>query len=269
MAIARRLPNSDQTRDRALTSAKTRKDNVAPPDMAITPATIARLNVIQPDFKDKMQLRSDAERDQTTAGRIVNKAKRFAIMFISHFIQVFNFGVKREVYPAEDRNFYQLPVDNDNLPDINTEAEITQWGGRIVTGDVNRLAAGGAPMTNPKATDVGLKVTAFDTANNDQANKKLAYDHAQEAVDALRTEADGVIKKVWDEVETFYNEETPSSMRRKAREWGVIYISDILETIHVTVEDSATQAPIAGAELTINETGETFLTGADGKKDIK
>lgn len=268
MTLTRRLPQSDEGRDRALTTAKNRKDNVAAVDMAITPATGVRLDAIQPSFKGKMNLRSIAEQGQSLASALVNASKAKAIMFISQFFRVFNFGVKREKYSAADRNFYNLPVNSENIPDVNTEPEVIQWGDRVVTGDANRIVAGGAAMANPDAAEVGVEVAAFNTANNNQGGKKTAFDHAQEAVETLRPEADAVIKKIWDEVETFYNEEPAPSMRRKVREWGGIYVSDITLTFHIHATDSANGNNIAGVVCELVQTNNTHSTDANGLTDI-
>jgi hypothetical protein len=42
-------------------------------------------------------------------------------------------------------------------------------------------------------------------------------------VQDLRNEADLLIADIWDEVLFAYRKETPPSLRRKAREYGVVY----------------------------------------------
>jgi len=67
-------------------------------------------------------------------------------------------------------------------------------------------------------------------------------------VAALNEEADGVIKKVWDEVETFYNEEDKESQRANAREWGVVYVTVGQEpaTINIELRNISTGTNIPG-----------------------
>ena len=76
-------------------------------------------------------------------------------------------------------------------------------------------------------------------------------------MEAQRPEADAVVEKVWDEVETFYNEETPASIRRKAREWGIIYVSDIQLTFNIHAKDSVSNNPIEAVVCELTETGNT------------
>jgi len=268
MGISRRLPQTDDGRDLALTAGKNRKDTVVPADQALTPPTIVRLDVIQPGFRAAMLARGSALSGQSGVTDLVNAAKALAKMFISHFFQVFSLGVARGVYPKADRAHYQLDVNSNAVPDMGTEQEVILWGERVKTGNTARLAAGGAAMSNPTEAEVTPTVVDFKTKNNNQANLKTAYDHAQEAVEALHEEADKVIKKIWDEVETFYNEEAAPSKRRKAREWGVVYVSDVPLTFNIHAKDSATNAGIEGVECKLVQTDNIQLTNASGDSVI-
>ena len=53
--------------------------------------------------------------------------------------------------------------------------------------------------------------------------KPRAYALAQEAVADQRPAVDDLIKDLWDTIEFNLRTEEPSSLRRKAREWGVVY----------------------------------------------
>jgi hypothetical protein len=261
---SRRLPISDEGRLRALNAGKTKNDSIPLPNQFLTANTKSRLNAMQLQFQTAMQNRSNALAAQGGSTATVNTAFENGRNHVSHFIQVFNFGVTRNVYPAAHRAYYTLDIGNDRLPQLKTEADVTTWGMRISAGDAARIAAGGTAMSNPTVTDVAAALTAFNTANTSQSGLKDAYDDAQEAVEALREEADKVIKKVWDEVETFFNEETPASKRRNSREWGVVYLSDIDLTFNFTVTDSVTNAPIASVIIDLEETGNTITTDAAG-----
>jgi hypothetical protein len=270
MAISRRKPQSNVGREKALTTAKQRKDNLAnPADNVLTAATEGRLDIIEPLYKSKMALIGSKLADQLDVTNDVKKKLATARMFVSHFIQTFNNGIDRELFPAAHRAHYQLDGNSGRVPPLDKESDVLQWGNRIKLGDVSRLAAGGAAMAMPTAAEVDLRVTAFNTSNNNQSNKKLAFDQSQEAVVALNPEGDAVIGKIWDEAETFYNEETPASRRRKCRDWGVVYESDIPNIIHTLVKNSADSTPVAGATILIVETDKSFVTDATGNVDVK
>jgi hypothetical protein len=265
----RKLPQSDPGRNRALTKAKTKNDSIAAPDRFLTAPTQTRLNTEQPVFKTALQNKSNALAAQAASTGTTGGAFARARMFISHFIQVFNLGVVRGVYLAAHRAFYHLDVSSDRVPVLSNEEDITTWGANLHDGDAARIAAGGAAMANPTIAQVDTETGAFNTDNVAQSLLKDALDTAEEAVAAQRAEADKVIKKVWDEVETFYNEEEPSSMRRKAREWGVVYLSDIKLTFHFLTKESAGHTALAGVNVELTETGNEATTGGDGKADME
>jgi hypothetical protein len=260
----RKKPGSDEGRDKALYTAKTKNDGILPANRFLTNQTQTRLNAIQPSFRSALEARGTALANQSEGTAVNDAAKAAARMFVSHFFQVFNLGVARGVYTKSQRSFFQLDVNSDSVPTLTSEQDIILWGLRIETGDAARVAAGGAAMVNPTAEEVKEKVNDFIDRNGEQTVLKDAYDIKQEAVETLRVEADKVITKVWDETETFYNEETPSSKRRNCREWGVIYVTDITSTINMLVKDSDDATLLANALCTIVETGAHATTGANG-----
>ncbi|MEK6615251.1 MAG: hypothetical protein AABZ32_03940 [Bacteroidota bacterium] len=269
MAIQRKLPGTDETRNRALSGAKTKKDNTAPANIAITPATITRLDAMQPLFNGLMQSRANAQQAQSNSTDAKDLAQARAHMFVSHFIQAFNNGVDRGMFPASHRAFYQLDVNSNSVPDINTEPLLTQWGQRLIDGDAARIAAGGAPMAMPTIAEVTFEYNAFKNANIAQSAAKDALDQAQENVEDQREEADKIILKIWDEVETFFNEETITSKRRKAREWGLVYISTVKSIIRVKARHAVTAAALPGVSARIVETDESAVTDANGDLQLK
>ena len=95
----------------------------------------------------------------------------------------------------------------------------------MVDGDAARVAAGGAAMGFPDINEVADAFQDFRTKHTEKSNKKDAYDRAQEVVEKMRKKVDKLIRRIWDEVETAYNDEELPSIRRKARAWGVIYVA--------------------------------------------
>lgn len=269
MSISRRLPNTDATRAKALKEAKTKNENVPSGTQILTDQTVTRLDAIQPLYATAMQDRGTAKRDQVGSTTEVTTAFSSARMYISHFFQVFNLGVARGKFPKQDRAFYQLNVSSDSVPSLTTHQDVTLWGENIKIGNINRVAAGGEPMENPKVEEVNEAVDSFNAKNSEQSSYKDEYDQKQEAVAALNDEADRVIKKVWDEVETYYNEEENSSRRRKCREWGIVYVSDVEHTFYITTKDATTGLGIDDVTILLLETGNTVTTANGGTAIMK
>jgi len=225
-SITRFLPSTIEERFEALGLAKNKRDNlpiiVSNP---LTTATNTRLTNTWTDLTTKMTAIATAKAAYNTGTPVKNAAGDIVRLYISHFIQVFNFGVARGKYPAGNRSFYNLPVDYVSLPDLSKDSDLIEWANYLVGGDVLRLAAGGLPMENPTPFELDTAKTNFTTLFTSQSNNKDALDTAQETLEAFLSEADKTIKKVWDELEAFFNEETDESRRENMREWGVVYIT--------------------------------------------
>lgn len=265
-------PQTDFERLQALEAAKTKADATPAADLAFSADTLTRLNSFLPVFRTEMQQVGSALSAQTAATVIANAAKANTRMHISHFFQVFNLGVQRGVYTAQERAYFNLDVNSADLPRLVTEQEIATWGQRVATGDAARVAAGGAAMSNPTAAEVAAAHTAYVNAQASQSTKKDAYDHEQEDVEALRNDADDLIADIWDEVEFTFRKESAPSKRRKAREYGVRYIPSPGEapgpedySIQGTVTDNHTGNPLPGVLILLNATDVYTATDAQGK----
>ena len=222
--ISRKIPATNPKRRLALLDAFAKLENPGINGIIIRPATQSRLVSITPQYNSACNQVNQKKALAVTANAQKNKSLSSLRLLVKHFVGVFNFGVERGEYAPFERAFFGIDVNNSNLPDLGSESAVKALAEQITLNDAARLAAGGRPMTNPSAAEVLVALNAYNT---DAANASVAYefyDKAQETLSALNSEANKVIKKVWDEVETFYNEESVESMRGKASEWGVQYI---------------------------------------------
>jgi hypothetical protein len=233
----RSLPYSDAALLKALTTAKNKAENTAPGLLAFSPETLAKLNQLEPVFKNEIAERGAALSTQTQSTSEKMEAQENLRMLISHFIQVFNFGVEREKYKATDRPYYQLDMTQKELPYLGTEADVERWAQNIIKGDFDRKNAGGDAMINPSAAEVEAAYLLFLEKNTGQSEKKDAFDREQEDVERMRGEVQELIKDIWDEVEFTYRKESAPSMRRKAREYGVYYATRPGEPVEDPVEE--------------------------------
>lgn len=232
----RRLPRTDEERASALNMAKKRKDEVPAAEVPMSASAVGRLDAAQPDLRLRMQERGNALSAQADATAAAEPDRARARMYISHFIQVFNLAVARGVFPAGHRAYYQLDVNSEAVPVLDSAESIATWGQRIIEGDAARVAAGGAAMALPRAAEVQTVYGAYMVVSTLQADRKVAYDTAQERVASVRTEVDSLITRMWNEIEAAYSEEDAPSKRRKARQWGVIYVSSAGEGSEKTGE---------------------------------
>lgn len=224
MGTSRQLPRSVESRKAALDNALAKKNNPGAAGNFLTTPTSDRLDAAQAAYTAGYQARNTARYSLHSATPTKQAAFAEARMYCRHFIMVFNLGIARGVYTAAQRSFFGIDVNDDAAPMVTTESDLLQVCNTIITGNVARLAAGGAPMANPTIGELQEKYDAFKNLHESYSNLKDALDTTQEAMDDLQEETDNVIKKVWDEVETFYNEEAIESKRANAREWGVVYV---------------------------------------------
>lgn len=221
----RRLPRTDEERASALNMAKKRKGEVPAAQLPMSGSTASRLDTAQPAFRDAMIDRGTALSQQANASSVIEPERSRARMFISHFFQSFNNGVARGMFVAADRAYYQLDVSSDAVPPLDSDEKLVTWGGNLLSGDAQRVAAGVAPMAMPTVAEVQVVFDQFQTVSGTLADRKAAYDAAQERVANLRPDVDSLIVRMWNEIEAAYSEDDAPSKRRKARQWGVVYIS--------------------------------------------
>ncbi len=222
--ISRLAPETIDTRFEALSFAKNKLDSIPLINNPLSTSTTTRLNAMFADYNTKFGNILAAAFAYNENTPLKNSTQETCALCTNHFIQVFNLGVRRNVYTAAQRDWFNLPIGSDALPDLNKAVDVLKWADAVIKGDPKRIAAGGAAMTNPTAAEVNTAFLAFLAAFNNQSNLKDALDAAEEALEEILPETDKVIKKVWDELETFYNEESDESRRDNCREWGVVYV---------------------------------------------
>lgn len=270
----RRLANSGISRLKALQTAKERKDSIPPPAVIpFTAATIIRIDTVYPAFKTNIEAMEAALQAQSAATTQVKATRPDAEMLISHFYQALQNAIARKVFEPSVRAFYGLAVSDGTVPSLKSEADISFWGDKAVTGEAARIAAGGTAIPFPTIAEVSAKVNPFKAANQTQANAKEAYDNAQEAVETDTIEVDKLILKMWNEIEAAFDEGNKPSMRRKAREWGVVYTISSGEVLNPdefsiagTLTNIETGQPIENAAVIVQAAVEIIvLTDAQGK----
>jgi hypothetical protein len=270
MSINRTLPKSINSRFTALKEAKQKKDAVAPANNALTTATSTRLDVIVTLFSESRNTVSIKIAESILATNQKETLQAAEAMQNSHYVQVLNMHIAQGIYPASYRAYYKINANSAVVPSQKKEAEVVALAQAIVDGEPNMIAAGGAAIPFPTLANIAAGLAALTAKQIEQSNKKDATDQAQEAIDLLNLEADAVIKKVWDEVETFWNEQPAESLRKKAREWGVVYISDAQKTsITATVKDKADGTAIDAATVKIISSDENTTTDAIGTFALK
>jgi hypothetical protein len=262
------LPRTEAQVENLLHAIKTKMGVVSPADMAITPATQTAITAKNTLFDGLVTDKAAALYVQTKSTKAAETAKAVDKMFISQYFQVFNFGVDRGKYDAESRVFYGIGIKDKTVPVMQTEAQILFWGGKIITGDSNRVAAGGAAMANPSAAEVGTTNGDYNTKFNTSGLDEEAFKTAEAALTAEMQASILLCVKALDEMQAFYSGMPVATIRDKIRGWGGIYSSDVVETINVHVVDYATGVMLPGANIEVIQSGTNHTTDAAGNAAI-
>lgn len=219
----RRLPRTDEQRTVALTTCNTKYQATAAPARLITAAQFVTLGATLSPWRSACDAVGPALALQTTRTATCDTCFYKCVQTNSHFIQVLNMAIERGVLAASVRAYYDLPVSHAEVPSMTTVEDALLWAARLATGEAARVTAGGPAMAWPTISEVNTAATNLQNAVTLQSTAKDAYDLALEAVAEQRPTVDPVIKDFWDTIEYNLRAEEASSLRRKAREWGVVY----------------------------------------------
>ena len=253
MSIKRKLPNSDKTFSKVIRKAYARLAIVSSDKIPFRATTIAFLTAFIIVWNEAMKLRSTTLAAQTSATALVEQDREDLKVYINHFIQVFNLGIKRKIYTKEQRSYYTLATGREVLPSLNTDDKLLLWGERIVNGDARRIANGGRPMANPSAAEVNTLLLAYQLSSGNQARMILAHQNASTAVVDLRPDAKKLCLKIYDESNAHYNHLPASTKRQMCRPWGVRYMSNVIVRLHILVINKASRKAVGNSSIFLNE----------------
>lgn len=220
----RQLPASDPSRTQALQGALKKWNSTTGAARLISAATGAALETFQPKWEKEVAERADAFGQQSASTQALGTAAGKLRLLVSHFIQVYQLAIARGDFAAAGRAVYELSVNDETVPNLDAEAALLLWADRIVKGDPRRVAQfSEAPMALPAASAVAAALQAYNAKLAAQSEAKDDLEAEQADVIALRADADKLIRDVWDEVEFALRQLEPPTLRRRAREWGVVY----------------------------------------------
>ncbi len=237
---SRHLPQTTEQRYNALRNARTKKDNT-PGQTVIQAATVVRLDAAETQLKGLIQTSNNALQAQTSATGITKPLFDSCQMWYSQLIQHLNDAIARGEFEPSVRAFYGIDVNDATVPDVKSYDDLKTRGQDLINGEAARIAAGGTAMTFPTVDDFDtLQFTPFNAALAAQSTAKDAYDNSLETIDNNNDNYNDVILRMWNEIELAFYNETPSSLRRNAREWGVVYTPNKGEKVKLTVPASST-----------------------------
>ncbi|MDL2305193.1 hypothetical protein LJC72_07625 [Bacteroides sp. OttesenSCG-928-D19] len=220
----RRLPNTDQARIRALAQAVKKGDDYNVYDMVISLNTLSIARNFLHKFVQAQNYYKQCFDNQARSSRQHQPSVKMARLYVSHFIQVLNMSVLRSEIKKSYKEWYGLPIDNYNVPDLMTESAIAEWGKKIIEGEHRRTSQGGIPIYNPTIAKVRVHFNIFLEGYERQKNLQAITNRSLEKLAVMRPEADELILDIWNQVEKKFENVVPNESRLdKCREYGVVY----------------------------------------------
>lgn len=225
----RRLPNTDQARLRALQTAISMGQKKEAEALAFSANSLARLRSFYTNFETTIIHHKLARTQQEKSSNIYLETVKKARLYLSHFIQVLNFAIQRGDMKPAVREFYGF--NEMKSPSLILDAEVLEWGKKIIEGEHKRISHGGNPLYNPSIAVVKVKFDQFIDAYHFQKTLQNNTARWTLKVAELRTEADEIILDIWNEVEDNYAALPDDFKREKATEYGLIYVYRPMERI--------------------------------------
>ena len=220
----RRLPNTDQARIRTLKAAVTKLDSSDAYHLAVELKSLISARNFLPRFEAAQNFYAECYARQAKAGKKHQEHAKTARLYISHFIQVLNMAVVRAEIRTSHREYYGLDVKSNAVPDLSTEAALSEWGSKVIKGETKRIAQGGIPIYNPSIAKVRVHYDIFMESYEKQKGLQANTAKSLEKLASMREEADNLILDIWNQVEKAYEQVEPMEKRLDlCRDWGLIY----------------------------------------------
>lgn len=152
----------------------------------------------------------------------VGESEAAVTRLITHardLMEVVSRRVYRKNQPASVLQFYGMDLDG-SRPNPSNRGEWMVLAARIITGDAEAVAAGYEAAVCPSAAELQTALNAANTEMGEIAGADHAYAQAQEAVAALRPQADALIQEVIDELRYTLRKSDAPAQRRIMRLYG-------------------------------------------------
>ena len=234
---SRRIPQSHIARRKAIRRAFNKGKNLSPTARPFPAAVWEKLDLanatsLASRYFAALKGVDSSERALGTATEAVELTFPKLTRCISHFFQVLDFAIEREIWPPSVREYHGRDKSTAKLPPLDTHDDAIEHATAIIDGEGRRQTDDGSGhkvMALPDISEVTTNRDAFVTARDNQSPHKDALVLAQAAVEALMSGDLGVtrlIEDLYDETEHTYRHLEDAPKRTICHEWGILYDGD-------------------------------------------
>jgi len=193
-------------------------------ELAFSQKSLFDIKAFVPQYEQAIQQYQFSRDRQAKFGKSLSEHFKLSRMYLSHFLQVVNMAITRGELKPDVRSFYGLDRETKAIPDINTEQQLLEWGKKVIQGEDKRMSQGGSRVFNPTIAMVKMRFEKFQENYDFHKDLLKTSQKMHEKVTQERETADQLIVKIWNEVEATFNNLEPDQKRKKASEYGVVYI---------------------------------------------
>jgi len=219
----RRLPNTDQSRLRALRIAIEQASRQEYGNQVVSFKTLHEAQTYLPVFETKLNQYQQTFENQIKANKRYQLLISNLRLYLSHFIQVLNLAVIRGDIKKEHKLFYQLDPQNHTVPDLSTENALLEWGKKIIDGENERTRNGGFPIYNPAIAKVKVYYDTFKEYKETQRFYQSSTSRTRADLNSSREKGDAIILDIWNQVEEKFKNHKPYSRLTNCQKYGLIY----------------------------------------------
>ena len=221
----RRLPNTDQARIRSLETAINKMRNSDYYAPVLSPDLFNRAETKLQQFKGAVERYVKSLESQVNYSKSDAYQDRLknAKMYVSHFLTVFNLCVKRGEIKSADREYYSIPQDSGELPDLSSDIAVIRCCENTIQGEKARTNKGGIPIYNPTIAKVAVHYDLFKELYDKQCGLRQLTEESLMVVSLMRPQIDEVILEVWNSIESYFSDLEGEKKFNACREYGLIY----------------------------------------------
>lgn len=220
----RRLPNTDNSRMKALHTAYIKGKELPPFKLAFSQGTFSKVQSLISSYEHALSENKMSYNLQLEKTKDYHKHARKARLYVSHFIQVINLAIVRGDLPSTTRSYFGMDTDEKKLPSLQTDEELLEWGHKLIEGEKERRNASLTAITNPSIAVVKVFFDRFLDVYNLQNSLKKRSQRAQSDINEKREAVDQIIQQLWNEVEETFKDLPEDLRREKASEYGLVYV---------------------------------------------
>ena len=191
-------------------------------DACVSQETVDAINTFLPDFEAAVNTISEKLGDRVQEVQERGAAIERVALYVRDFWAVLKRRAKRLDQPAKVLTLYRLPLDG-TVPKSITQEQWIELAAQVVQGDELAVKAGFPAMQNPSAAELAAVLKTAQSESDDVAMADRAYDKAQEAIAALRAQADELISDMMAETRYLLRKKDAASQRRIQRTYGATF----------------------------------------------